>query len=153
MTITGLRYLQRGWPMVRALGLLSAMLIGAGCTRTPEHPNVVIVTFDTTRADHLGTYGMTLAHTPTVDRLAAEGVRFDNAQSSAPITAVSHSSIMTGLLPPAHGVRDNGSFSLSEDANTLAERFKSAGYDTRAYVSAIVLSQSGAGSSAAPRCS
>ena len=106
-----------------------------------DHPNVVIITFDTTRADHLGTYGMPIAHTPTIDRLAAEGVRFDNAIASAPITAVSHSTIMTGLLPPAHGVRDNGSFSLGEAATTLAERFKAAGYDTRAYVSAIVLNR------------
>ncbi|HZP66608.1 MAG TPA: sulfatase-like hydrolase/transferase [Rudaea sp.] len=118
-----------------------ALLALAGCGRAPEHPNVVIVTFDTTRADHLGTYGLGLAHTPTIDRLAAEGVRFDNAIAAAPITAVSHATIMTGLLPPAHGVRDNGSFALGDAAVTLAERFKAAGYDTRAYVSAIVLNR------------
>ena len=117
------------------------LLALAGCSREPEHPNVVIITFDTTRADHLGTYGFALAHTPTIDRLAAEGVRFDNAISAAPITAVSHATIMTGLLPPAHGVRDNGTFALGDAAVTLAERFKTAGYDTRAYVSAIVLSR------------
>jgi choline-sulfatase len=126
---------------LRSLGVLLAALAVVSCSRAPEHPNVVIITFDTTRADHLGTYGYGLAKTPTIDRLAAEGVRFENAQSSAPITAVSHSTIMTGLFPPAHGVRDNGSFALSEDAQTLAERFKAAGYDTRAYVSAIVLSR------------
>ncbi len=121
---------------------LMLVLLGlAGCGRAPEHPNVVIVTFDTTRADHLGTYGLGIAHTPTIDRLAAEGVRFDDAISAAPITAVSHASIMTGLLPPAHGVRDNGSFALGDAATTLAERFKTAGYDTRAYVSAIVLNR------------
>ncbi|MDR3389558.1 MAG: sulfatase-like hydrolase/transferase [Rudaea sp.] len=121
--------------------LLPVLLLLAACEREPEHPNVVIITFDTTRADHLGTYGMSLAHTPTIDRLAAEGVRFDDAIAAAPITAVSHASIMTGLLPPAHGVRDNGSFALGDDAVTLAERFKAAGYDTRAYVSAIVLNR------------
>ena len=124
--------------------LFSVFLLGsllAGCERAPQHPNVVIVTFDTTRADHLGTYGMTLARTPTIDKLATEGVRFDNAVAAAPITAVSHSSIMTGLLPPAHGVRDNGSFALGDAATTLAERFKQAGYETRAYVSAIVLNR------------
>ncbi len=125
----------------RGLVLALVSLAIAACQRAPEHPNVVIITFDTTRADHLGTYGFALAHTPTIDRLAAEGVRFDNAEATAPITAVSHSSIMTGLLPPAHGVRDNGSFALSEDAVTLAERFKQAGYETRAFVSAVVLSQ------------
>lgn len=126
------------------LGLVVVLLAAcaaAGCSKPPEHPNVVIITFDTTRADHLGTYGMGLAHTPTIDRLAAEGVRFDNAISAAPITAVSHSTIMTGLLPPAHGVRDNGSFALGDDAVTLAERFKAAGYETRAYISAIVLNR------------
>lgn len=121
--------------------LLFVLLVLAGCHRAPEHPNVVIVTFDTTRADHLGTYGFKLAHTPTIDRLAAEGVRFDNAISAAPITAVSHSTILTGLLPPAHGVRDNGSFALGDAAVTLAERFKAAGYETLAYVSAIVLNR------------
>lgn len=123
-----------------ALGLFALFAL-PGCERAPEHPNVVIVTFDTTRADHLGTYGFGLAHTPTIDRLAAEGVRFDNAISAAPITAVSHATIMTGLLPPAHGVRDNGTFALGNAAVTLAERFKAAGYETRAYVSAIVLSR------------
>jgi arylsulfatase A-like enzyme/Flp pilus assembly protein TadD len=123
--------------LVAALILLTLV----GCDRTPEHPNVVIVTFDTTRADHLGTYGFAVAHTPTIDRLAAEGVRFDNAISAAPITAVSHATIMTGLLPPAHGVRDNGSFALGDGAVTLAERFKDAGYETHAYVSAIVLNR------------
>lgn len=127
--------------VLRALAILLLTIFATACQRVPEHPNVVIITFDTTRADRLGTYGFALAHTPTVDRLAAEGVRFDNAEATAPITAVSHSSIMTGLLPPAHGVRDNGSFALSEDAVTLAERFKQAGYETRAFVSAVVLSK------------
>jgi choline-sulfatase len=123
------------------LAILVLSILATACQRAPEHPNVVIITFDTTRADHLGAYGFTLAHTPTIDGLAADGVRFDNAEATAPITAVSHSSIMTGLLPPAHGVRDNGSFALSEDAVTLAERFKAAGYETRAFVSAVVLSR------------
>ena len=126
---------------LRAALLLLMLMALVGCDRGPAHPNVVIITFDTTRADHLGTYGFGLAHTPTIDRLAAEGVRFDDAISTAPITAVSHSTIMTGLLPPAHGVRDNGSFALGDDAVTLAERFKTAGYETRAYISAIVLNR------------
>lgn len=129
------------WRALCAAILLVGVLCAAGCNRAPAHPNVVIITIDTARADHFGSYGFTLAHTPTVDRLAAEGVRFDNALATAPITAVSHASIMTGLLPPAHGVRDNGSFALSDEAQTLAKRFKAAGYETRAYVSAIVLSR------------
>ncbi|MGB0133057.1 sulfatase-like hydrolase/transferase [Dokdonella sp.] len=135
------RLTRRCRPALRAMAILLLTISATACQRAPEHPNVVIITFDTTRADHLGTYGFSLARTPTVDRLAAEGVRFDNAEATAPITAVSHSSIMTGLLPPAHGVRDNGSYALSEDAITLAERFKQAGYETRAFVSAVVLSK------------
>ncbi|MFO1352220.1 MAG: sulfatase-like hydrolase/transferase [Gammaproteobacteria bacterium] len=104
-------------------------------------PNVLIVTIDTLRVDHLGCYGYSLAHTPTIDRLAAEGVRYTDAIAAAPITMPSHSTIMTGLFPPAHGVRDNGEYALGDDAVTLAERLKAAGYETRAFVSALVLNR------------
>lgn len=80
-----------------------------------------------------------MARTPNIDSLAREGVRVENAASVAPITLPSHCSIMTGLYPPAHGVRDNGAYSLGEGAVTLAERLKAAGYATQAFVSAIVL--------------
>ncbi len=112
----------------------------AGCAR-PKIENVLIVTLDTTRADRLGAYGFTLARTPNIDRLAREGTRFDDAISAAPITLPSHSTIFTGLLPPAHGVRDNGSYALGDGATTLAERFKAAGYETQAFVSALVLNR------------
>ena len=103
-------------------------------------PNVLLITVDTLRADRVGCYGFHLARTPNIDQLAAEGVLFEDAVSAAPITMPSHATIMTGLYPPAHGVRDNGAFSLDDGAVTLAERFKSAGYETQAFVSAIVLS-------------
>jgi arylsulfatase A-like enzyme/Flp pilus assembly protein TadD len=104
-------------------------------------PNVLLITVDTLRADRVGCYGFHLARTPNMDQLAAEGVRFHDAVASAPITMPSHSTIMTGLHPPAHGVRDNGTFSLDDGVVTLAERFKEAGYETQAFVSAIVLSR------------
>lgn len=102
-------------------------------------PNVLVITVDTLRADHLGSYGYKMASTPNIDALAAEGVLYRNAVCSAPITLPSHCSIMTGLYPPAHGVRDNGTFALGDDAVTLADRLKAEGYETQAFVSALVL--------------
>jgi len=103
--------------------------------------NVLLVTLDTTRADRIGCYGFPLARTSRLDRLAREGVRATNAITAAPITLPAHSSILTGLYPPAHGVRDNGSYALGDDAVTLAERLKAAGYRTQALVSALVLNR------------
>jgi arylsulfatase A-like enzyme/Flp pilus assembly protein TadD len=122
-----------------ALALCLALCLEA-CSRRPP-ANVLLVTLDTTRADHLGCYGFPLARTPAIDRLAAEGVRCADAVSAAPITLPSHSTILTGLYPPAHGVRDNGTYALGDDAVTLAERLKRAGYRTQAIVSALVLNR------------
>ena len=66
---------------------------------------MLVITVDTLRADRVGCYGFELAHTPAIDGLAREGVRCTNAATSAPITLPAHCSIMTGLYPPAHGVR------------------------------------------------
>ncbi len=112
-----------------------------GCQRFSRRPNVLIITIDTLRADHLGCYGFHLARTPAIDALSREGVRCANAISSAPITMPSHTSIFTGLFPPAHGVRDNGAYALGNDAVTLAERLRDAGYTTHAFVSALVLNR------------
>ena len=124
------------------MGLALALLLaaGAGCERRTR-PNVLLVTIDTLRADRLGCYGFGLAYTPASDRLAREGVRCTDAVSSAPITLPAHCSIMTGLYPPAHGVRDNGNYALGADAVTLAERLQEAGYRTGAFVSAAVLTR------------
>lgn len=101
--------------------------------------NVLLITLDTTRADRLGCYGHTAAQTPVLDRLAAGGIRFDDAVTVAPITLPSHASILTGLNPPKHGVRHNGEFHLAPEHETLAETLKDAGYDTAAFISAFVL--------------
>lgn len=103
--------------------------------------NIVLFTLDTVRADHLGAYGYPDIKTPTIDALAKGGVLFRRAISAAPITLPSHSSIMTGLYPPAHGVRDNGTFSLPNEATTLAELLRNEGYTTGAFVGAAVLEQ------------
>jgi choline-sulfatase len=101
--------------------------------------NVVVVTLDTTRADRLGCYGFSGVSTPHLDALAREGVVFDNATATVPLTFPSHSSMFTGLVPPRHGVRDNGGFFLDDAKVTLAERLQAAGYATGAFVAAWVL--------------
>jgi arylsulfatase A-like enzyme/Tfp pilus assembly protein PilF len=105
----------------------------------PSTLNVVIVTLDTTRADRLGCYGATSVETPNLDGLAREGVLFEQATATVPLTFPSHSAIFTGLVPPHHGVHDNGGFFLDESRTTLAERFRGAGYATGAFIAAWVL--------------
>ncbi len=101
--------------------------------------SVVLVTIDTTRPDRIGAYGATNVQTDTLDNLARRGVLFENASAVSPITLVSHTSIMTARYPFEHGVRNNGIHHVELSADTLAERFKSAGYHTAAFVSAAVL--------------
>jgi arylsulfatase A-like enzyme/Tfp pilus assembly protein PilF len=105
----------------------------------PSDLNVVVVTLDTLRADRLGCYGFRGVETPNIDAVASEGVLFEQATSTAPMTLPSHASIFTGLIPPHHGVRDNGGFFVEETATTLAERLKDAGWTTGAFVGAWVL--------------
>ena len=104
-----------------------------------EKPNVVLVTLDTTRADHLGCYGYANARTPNLDALAARGVLFREAATTAPLTLPAHSSIMTGMYPAYHGVRINGNAALGRSQQTLAEVLSARGYATGAFVGAFVL--------------
>jgi len=106
-----------------------------------DPPSVLLITLDTTRADHLSPYGYGLAETPIYDRLAAEGVLFERAYSTCPLTIPSHATIFTGRPPPSHGVRDNGDFVLGTEAITLAERFSEAGWYTAAFTSAFPTSR------------
>lgn len=100
---------------------------------------VILLTIDTLRADHLGCYGMASAETPALDALARESIVFDDASAPAPITVVSHATILTGLSPPAHGMRANGSFRLPRQVETLAETLKGRGFETAAFVGSFVL--------------
>jgi choline-sulfatase len=101
--------------------------------------NVILVTIDTLRADHLSCYGSQTVATPNIDRLAAEGVRFANAATTVPFTLPAHSSIMTGTYPPYHGVRENVGYFLDEDIPTIAELLAAHGYSTTGFVSSFVL--------------
>ena len=105
----------------------------------PRPLDVILLTLDTTRADHLGCYGRGGGTSPNLDGLARSGVLFRRAYSHVPLTAPSHSSLLTGLLPSRHGVHDNGGYVLKEEFATLAEQFVEAGYRTGAFVSAFVL--------------
>jgi len=107
---------------------------------TPPSPRgVLLVTLDTTRADALGAYGGPFGLTPHLDRLASEGVVFDEAIATAPLTAPAHASLLTGRYPFAHGVRNNLHYTLRDDVPTLPEAFSEAGWATAAFVSASVL--------------
>jgi arylsulfatase A-like enzyme/Tfp pilus assembly protein PilF len=104
----------------------------------PEPVSLVLLTLDTTRADALGSYGGA-ASTPNLDRLASEGLRFERAVTPSPLTLPAHASLLTGLDPPQHGVRDNGTAVLPEDIPTLATVLERQGYTTAAFVSSRVL--------------
>ncbi|MDM7919630.1 MAG: sulfatase-like hydrolase/transferase, partial [Methanosarcina sp.] len=98
--------------------------------------NILLITLDTTRADHLGCYGYKPARTPNLDKLARDGILFDNAYCPVPLTLPSHVSILTGLEPVAHGVRNNGYY-LSPNIRTVTQILKEKGYKTAAFVSAF----------------
>ena len=107
--------------------------------QTGQHLNLVIITLDTTRADHLGAYGSKDVETPALDRLARDGVLFEQAMTTAPLTLPAHASILTGRFPPEHGVRDNGGFFLGPEQTTLAEILGPQGFKTGGFVAAYVL--------------
>jgi len=101
-----------------------------------RRPNILLITIDTLRADHVGAYGARGGVTPAIDALAARGVRFDRAETAVPLTGPSHATILTGQYPPAHGVRGNVVFSLGSRYPTAAARLKRLGYRTGAFVGA-----------------
>ncbi|MEM6796950.1 MAG: sulfatase, partial [Acidobacteriota bacterium] len=100
---------------------------------------LLLVTLDTTRADFLQPYGADHVATPTLLRLAREGVLFEQTLAVAPITLVAHTSLLTGLYPPRHGVRNNGIHRADPSLETLPETLGRAGYRSAAFVSASVL--------------
>ena len=98
--------------------------------RPTTRPNILLVTIDTLRADRIAAYGARDVETPTLDRIAREGVRFDSAYAAAPLTLPSHTSILSGLLPAAHSVRTNDGYVVSPEVPLVAESLRDAGYDT-----------------------
>jgi choline-sulfatase len=102
-------------------------------------PSILLITLDTTRADRIGAYGYADGQTPHIDRLAREGVLFEQAIAPTPITLPSHTSILTGVTPSEHGVRDNAAFSLGPDALLVSEVLLRRGWRTAAFVGSYIL--------------
>jgi arylsulfatase A-like enzyme len=118
-----------------------ALLAGCGGPRL-EFDRVVLVTLDTTRADHLGAYGYPRATSPFLDSLATSGVLFERAMAPIPTTVPSHATIFTSLYPLEHGLGHNGQ-RLPASVPTAAEMFQQAGYATAGFVSLGLLGRSG----------
>jgi choline-sulfatase len=114
--------------------------------RAPAHrspsPNVILITIDTVRADHLGYAGYKNIQTPTIDALARDGIVFDRAISQVPLTWPSHAAILTGTYPFQNGVQDFTGQPLEPRFRSIAQAFKENGYSTGAVVSAFVLDRS-----------
>jgi arylsulfatase A-like enzyme/Tfp pilus assembly protein PilF len=136
----------RDLPLAPFLLLAALGLAAPGCNRVElaaaparELPSVLLISIDTLRADHIGVYGAAAAETPSLDALAEAGTRFETAIAPAPLTLPSHASLLTGLDPPRHGIRHNGVYHLETRVETLAERFRAAGYVTGAVIGSVVL--------------
>lgn len=139
---------------LKFLALLALLLLAAipaiyfyfGKSRTSKvaggaykNYNILLVTLDTLRADHLPIYGYQKVRTPNLDTFGSKSFIFTNAISHVPLTLPAHASILTGLLPGTHGIRDNGGYFLDPKITTLAEVLQKNGYETSAFVSAFVL--------------
>jgi len=146
------RYVPRRAACLLVCAAVAALATLAGCKprsgssadsgKRPERDqawNVLLISVDTTRADHLGCYGHPVIKTPNIDRLAAEGTLFTQCIASAPMTLPSHATMLTGSYQYVHGARDNGSFQLDGANETLAEILRGAEYTTHAEVSASVM--------------
>ena len=111
--------------------------------RAPEGPagpiDVILISVDTLRSDHVGCYGDTGASTPVLDALAKRGTRFAQVIAPVPLTLPAHASLFTGLTPLKHGVHDNIGFALGPSVPMVAERFRAGGYATGAFVSGASL--------------
>jgi len=123
----------RSFPLL--LGIVS--FFAASCSS--PRPNILLITLDTTRADHLGCYGKSGITTPVLDSLANAGTRFASASTPSPLTLPAHVSMLTGLYPWEHGVRDNGLYSLSETVSTVVPDLTRSGYWCGAVIAAYPL--------------
>ncbi|MCH2107144.1 MAG: sulfatase, partial [Planctomycetes bacterium] len=129
-------------------GLLSLAVLVAALSSCAEEfqsgaeggvENLLLVTFDTTRADRIGCYGYEGASTPVLDALARDGALFEHCIAPAPITLPSHSTLLTGLQPYSHGARNNGTHKMGSDVPSIAQMLKEEGFATGAVISAFVL--------------
>lgn len=124
-----------------ALGLLFAALLAVSSCAREEAPgvppeNLLLISVDTLRADHLGAYGYTRDTSPHIDALARKGTLFEQAMSTSSWTLPAHASLLTGLYPSQHRVADDG-VTLGTEIPTLAERLRDAGLYTFAVIAHI----------------
>jgi choline-sulfatase len=125
-----------------SIGTLLALLLLGACSRPGGGPNILLVTIDTLRADHVHCYGYEAIRTPVLDSLAASGVLFEHAYTPIPVTLPSHTTILSGLYPHQHGVRDNGVYRVPDELEMLPEILHARGYETAAFVGAYVVHHS-----------
>jgi hypothetical protein len=124
------------------IGILCALVLLASSGCSPTRPrNLILVRVDTLRADYLSCYGSKRASTPGFDRIARNGVLFENATTVAPMTLPAHASLLTGVSPLVHSVHDNVGFRLRDDIPTLATLLKAKGYRTGGFVGSFVLDE------------
>ncbi len=130
-----------GSTLLLASGVLLSLQAELSLAAKPapdRQPDLLLVTLDTTRADALGCYGGK-ASTPNLDQIAREGVRFASAWSASPLTLPAHATLMSGLEPGDHGLRDNGWGRLGGNTRVLAEVLRQAGYATAGFPASEVL--------------
>ena len=125
--------MQNGSVTLRRAGCLLGLILLTTCREPQRHFNVLFVTLDTFRADRINTA------TPALSRLAREGVHFDAADSPVPLTLPAHASLLSGLLPLHHGLRNNGIGTFPANRDTLATLFSRSGYRTGAFVGSFIL--------------
>src|SRR5450631_2561474 len=138
--------------LVLATALFSGSITAVSAAQAPTkvktvplksaRPNIILITVDTLRADHVACYGAQSVKTPTLDGLANDGVVFERAVSQVPLTWPSHAVILTGTYPFQNGVQDFSGQPLAPQFRSVAQALKQAGYATGAVVSAFVLDRS-----------
>ncbi|MBN2327594.1 MAG: sulfatase-like hydrolase/transferase [Candidatus Omnitrophica bacterium] len=115
-----------------------------GCSNAPapcQGKNVLLISIDTCRADHIQPYADDKAQTPALKKIASEGIWFEDALTPVPLTLPAHCSLLTGLHPMRHGVRNNYNYVLSDEAVTLPELFLESGYATAGIIGSIIISR------------
>ena len=133
------RDLPAGLLLTAAAACLVAWILSGCSGKSPKPRAVILISVDTLRSDHLPAYGYRAVATPHLDRLRARSVLFQRAFSNCPLTLPAHASMLTGLLPSEHGIRDNLGYRLPSGTDTTAALLRRAGYRTGAMVSAHVL--------------
>ena len=108
-------------------------------TRTPKIRNIILISIDTCRADHLSCYGYLQQTTPNIDKVAGHATRFETVVTPTPLTLPAHCSMLTGKIPPVHGVHHNIGYQLAPSNITLAEILKTKGFETAGIVSSFAL--------------